>query len=94
MGIAGLPTPAHLRKGGRKSLQKALLFLAACGWGDLGHGRGVTNLIKTCVGAGVLAAVGAVGGGIPSPVALGETPLSASIFCLKTLGQSGEPAFL
>lgn len=40
------------------------------------------------VGAGVLAAVGAVNGGMASPVAPGETPLSASIFCLKTLGKS------
>ena len=36
------------------------------------------------VGTGILAAVGAAEGGMPSPVALGETSLSASIFCLQT----------
>lgn len=88
VGIAGRAPPARLGKGGRKSLQGPLLLLAACGGGELGRGGRMTDPPGHGAGAGVLAAVGAVNGGMPSPVAPGETPLSASIFCLKTLGKS------
>lgn len=87
--LPGLPTLAHLGQGGRKSLQGALSFLAPCGRGDLGYGGRITDPAKPPGDTGVLAAAGTVGGGgIPSPVALAETPLSASIFCFKTLGKS------
>lgn len=65
------------------------MFSGACGWGDLG-GR-MTDPPSCRVGAGVFAAAGAVDGGMPS--AVGEAPLAASIFCLKTLGKSWKSAF-
>lgn len=42
-GWASLVRPHRGRKGGWKSLQAALLFLAACGQGDVGHGGGVSQ---------------------------------------------------
>ena len=40
--------------------------------------------VGTGTDSGILAAAGAAGGGMTSPVALGETTLSVSAFCLKT----------